>query len=198
MLRARLRRLKTPASCIEVSGILNASGGGGATLIPWLPQIMRYVRVKCFKCGTEFEKSVKEFNRSSRLGRKSFCSLSCASQHGNSQQYIDKVSKALKVREAWRYKSLADRLSAVPHEFECGFGGFIYDLFLPTVSTLVEFDEPGVHCGKRQRRNDHLKDLVARLFGYTVVHIPVESSEVIPHTALGLLLVHSERMNVKT
>ena len=66
MLRVRLRRLKTPASCIEVSGILNASGGGGAMVIPWLPQIMSYVRVKCFKCGTEFEKSVKEFKGTKR------------------------------------------------------------------------------------------------------------------------------------
>jgi hypothetical protein len=37
--------------------------------------------VICNHCGKEFEKSISEFNRSEKLGRKHYCSLSCSGHH---------------------------------------------------------------------------------------------------------------------
>ena len=39
---------------------------------------MKKQSVVCEKCGKTFDKVLKEINRSLKLGRKQFCSLSCA------------------------------------------------------------------------------------------------------------------------
>jgi len=39
---------------------------------------MNYVKCKCFNCGIDFEKTVSEYNRTVKRGKRHFCSLPCS------------------------------------------------------------------------------------------------------------------------
>ncbi len=133
---------------------------------------------------------------------KKYCSRSCASagsvtdarrnavRFGNIAN-LNSPAKMLKKRESWKYTQLESALSGVPHEFEYDFGGYVYDLFLPEFDILVEFDDK-YHCGK-QKITDHIKDVVAKLFGYSVVRVRVESASVIPASVLNFAYDHARQ-----
>ena len=44
---------------------------------------MKTVKVTCAECGDNFDKSVSEYNRTVRLGKKHFCGLSCSRTNAN-------------------------------------------------------------------------------------------------------------------
>ena len=44
---------------------------------------MKTVKVTCAECGDDFDKSVSEYNRTVRLGKKHFCGLSCSRTNAN-------------------------------------------------------------------------------------------------------------------
>ncbi len=147
----------------------------------------------CLYCGEPF------ISRGTKKLETRFCSRRCASAGSytystariESARYWGNKNKrnlstpqlTLKKREAWRYEALEELLKDVPHEFEYSFGGFVYDLLLDSTKTLVEFDDP-YHCGSKQLRADHVKDLVAQIFGYTVVRVKTEAGKAIPISAL--------------
>lgn len=44
---------------------------------------MRTTKVKCHTCGVKFRKRNADYNRTERLKKSHFCSLSCSASHGN-------------------------------------------------------------------------------------------------------------------
>ena len=60
---------------------------------------MNKVNVGCEWCGKDFEKTVSEFNRAERLGRKHFCSLNCSCSYRNSLP----AAKALRTKRNKEY-----------------------------------------------------------------------------------------------
>ena len=140
-----------------------------------------------------------------------FCSRSCASagsvndsrreaarkvalgSDGNFSKNWGNIAGLMKKRETWRYVDLEEALGAELHEFECEFGGFLYDLFLPHRRVVVEFDGT-YHTGPKQKRIDHIKDLVAKLFGYNVIRIKTEGNGVIPSSVLQSIEYECQRL----
>lgn len=61
----------------------------------------KIVPVICFRCGRVFNKSVAEFNRSTKLGRRHFCSRTCTgyANVGNLPIPTAESAKHLKGRE---------------------------------------------------------------------------------------------------
>lgn len=47
--------------------------------------VVNYMNVTCFKCGTPFEKRDGDYNRSEKLGRRHFCSMSCSVAVSNTE-----------------------------------------------------------------------------------------------------------------
>jgi hypothetical protein len=47
------------------------------------------MKVRCFWCNKEFEKSLKEYNRSEKIGRRHFCSRSCSGRQKNKEYPSD-------------------------------------------------------------------------------------------------------------
>ena len=52
---------------------------------------MKKQSVVCEKCGKTFDKVLKEINRSLKLGRKQFCSLSCAKKDISNLKHLSKI-----------------------------------------------------------------------------------------------------------
>ena len=47
--------------------------------------------ILCEQCGTTFEKLTKEVNRSIKLGRKQFCSISCSKKESSNLEHLNKI-----------------------------------------------------------------------------------------------------------
>ena len=58
---------------------------------------------------------------------------------------------------------------------------------------MVEFDGT-YHTGPKQKRIDHIKDLVAKLFGYNVIRIKTEGNGVIPSSVLQSIEYECQRL----
>lgn len=91
-------------------------------------------------------------------------------------------SETLKKREAWKYDEVAVAVGSRPHEFEYPLGGYVFDLALLDVRTLVEFDGPS-HRSEQAR--DAVKDAVAREHGFTLVRRHVRPSAVVEASAVA-------------
>lgn len=142
----------------------------------------------CPHCGKDFE---------SDTGAKAatYCSRSCASagsmtperraamRRGGQQTggTIEKMAAAMREREAWRYVHVKDALDAlgVRYQFEYPIEDVgIFDLALPGLMVLVEFDGPD-HDSEYQRERDEEKDRAAKQLGWRVERVPCEPGEVI-------------------
>ena len=125
---------------------------------------------ECPTCG-------KLFKSSTKAKAATFCSRSCASKGSvnearrNAGRYAAKknftnletaedrffnVVKMLRKREAPRYETLKKYFIEhdIKHEFEYPLAPYIYDLFLPSIYTIVEFDEP-YHKSKDEKKKDN-------------------------------------------
>lgn len=156
----------------------------------------------CPTCNLAFISSTKK--KSSR-----FCSTSCANkvprerrltpEGKEAQRQAGIANKAnlmsaadvLKSREAWKYTELERALIGVPHEFEFALGDYVFDLALPGLSILVEFDGK-YHTGK-QLSVDSAKDALAVSQGLSVVRIKTDDTKVIPSVVLNELLGNARR-----
>lgn len=147
----------------------------------------------CIDCGKIFE--IKPHG-----GRtQSFCSRLCANQvvrNRNTPAVIEAQRKAglesknllplhevLKRRESWKYVELKERLQGITHEFECEIGDYIFDLVLPDLMTIIEFDGPD-HKIEKQRIKDIAKDDLAASLGFKVLRKEVKRASVIPSSVL--------------
>ena len=92
---------------------------------------------------------------------------------------------ALRSREGWKYKSIRKLLEnyGLPYVFEMPLNRYIFDLALPSLQLLVEFDGK-YHACAAQAREDEEKGLVANKNGWAVVHIRVRQNAVIPAVTL--------------
>lgn len=52
---------------------------------------MKTISVTCNTCGNSFEKPLKEYNRSERIGRKHYCSISCSSKRPEQIQHLKNI-----------------------------------------------------------------------------------------------------------
>lgn len=155
------------------------------------------IQKACEYCGNTFDCHTPYTKR--------FCSRSCASAGSITEKRLEgnrkgglnckeghnayAIQKLLKVREAWRYKELSALLDSfnIEHEFEYVVGNkYIFDLYLPSINLLVEFDED-YHTGK-QLSADADKNEYALAEGYLVEHVRVETGQLIPGSILGTTL----------
>lgn len=155
------------------------------------------IQKACEHCGNTFDCATPYTKR--------FCSRSCASAGSITEKRLEgnrkgglnckeghdaySIQKLLRAREAWRYTQLTALLESfnIDHEFEYVVGNkYIFDLYLPSVNLLIEFDED-YHSGK-QLESDAVKSQFAVANGYTVDRIRVNTGEVIPGHILGSTL----------
>lgn len=140
---------------------------------------------KTCPCGTSFVTTTK--NKSP-----DHCSRSCTSRFSMSferreaqrlgglasRDNLWPASDILKKREAWKYVALQVVLTNRPHEFEYPLEGYVFDLALLDVRTLVEFDGP-YHKSPSQGATDAAKEAVAKKHGFVVVRRAVQPAVVI-------------------
>ena len=140
------------------------------------PEIVK----KCKFCGRSF---------TTKANRKegTFCSSSCASkgsitdvrrkaQRESGFRNIGNLlsaSETLKLREAWKYVELEERLHDIAHEFEYELDGCVFDLMLEDDNILVEFDGK-YHRLSSQIERDSEKDKIAKAAGFQVRRIIVK------------------------
>lgn len=157
---------------------------------------MRVVKV-CPACGGSF---------GALTGAKSptYCSRGCASR-GSVTEYrrararevggknlssdIEVLAASLRSREAWKYRDLREYLEArgEPFVFEFALGSFVFDLCLPRLKMLVEFDGDG-HSTPREQAADAKKAQSAELQGWRVVRRAVLVAHIIhPRVLYGLV-----------
>jgi very-short-patch-repair endonuclease len=133
----------------------------------------------CLYCGQEFRVV------DNRLPNR-FCSRSCASagsvtdyrrekasQIGKTSTNLISVDETLKRREAWKYEKIAEFLSKeqIIHEFEFFLDGYVFDLAIPCLGILIEFD--GIyHEWATQKEVDIKKERVAEAYGWRLFRIP--------------------------
>ncbi len=98
---------------------------------------------------------------------------------------LSSCAEVLKRREGWKYERLREVLKNRPHEFEYELEGYVFDLVLFDIHTLVEFDGP-YHAGK-QLEVDAEKERFAVARGFRVERRSVQPSSIIqPETIDGL------------
>lgn len=69
---------------------------------------MKTKKIKCENCCNDFEKLLKEFNRSEKLGRKHFCSRTCSAIYTNKNKSAEYwKEKYEKQRKSFDIKSLS-------------------------------------------------------------------------------------------
>jgi very-short-patch-repair endonuclease len=147
----------------------------------------------CPECG-------KEFVDDTRKQVKIFCSRGCASR-GSVTEYrrnkaretgrlsvekhgivgsIEGIALGLKKREHWKYVDVDEFLNSIgiEHEFEVAIENYVFDMSLPTMKMLVEFDSP-YHNIEKQIYDDDKKNSAAEKLGWKVIRIPVLSNVII-------------------
>ena len=156
------------------------------------------IQKACEYCGNTFDCHTPYTKR--------FCSRSCASAGSITEKRLEgnrkgglnckeghdayAIQKLLRVREQWRYSELSTLLESfnIEHEFEYVVDGkYIFDLYLPSINLLVEFDED-YHNSPKQQDVDKIKAECASSNGYQVKRISVESGSIIPGSILGSTL----------
>lgn len=149
----------------------------------------------CAYCGKEFVTSskAKEINVV-------HCSRACASANSmtdlrretarrvgkeaiakNTHPFLEKNHLGMRKREAYKNVLLRSFFEKhkIDHVFEHKIGKHIYDLFVPALKMVVEFDGPN-HQQSQQRKVDSIKNQVAMSAGLSIFRISVGSKEVIP------------------
>lgn len=161
------------------------------------------VKKVCPVCG-------KEFTTSTAVKKdKTFCSRGCASK-GSVTEYrrnkarlvgialakkypldIHALKRFMESREGHKYANLKEYFESklVPYEFEFILENKLFDLALPSINTLVEFDgaEHRCHSGECYE-NDIIKNQLAEKHNWKLVRIPVQSNKVIPVECIKSLL----------
>jgi len=148
----------------------------------------RLVEKACPCCG-------KTFTTSTRRRSATFCSRSCASRSSvtpgrregarkgglRASGNLCSPEETLRKREAWKYENLRQELSrrGVDHTFEYRLGDFVYDLFLHSHKTLVEFDGND-HLYPSAGEKDTGKSMYAVGRGFRVVRVQVQSRAAVP------------------
>tara|TARA_R110000822_G_C15118878_1_gene473770 strand:+ start:135 stop:671 length:537 start_codon:yes stop_codon:yes gene_type:complete len=81
---------------------------------------MSKVKLKCPVCNTEFERAKKEFNRSQKVGRKSYCSRNCTgiANKPNLGEYLGKGINP----ELWGKKWTEDQFTPFRYFLKCAKG----------------------------------------------------------------------------
>lgn len=155
------------------------------------------IEKRCPYCNNKFK---------TMTGSKSatFCSRSCASAGSVNEarrqaakktglQHRDNlsISKGLKNREAWKYVKLKKFLEFqdVDYEFEYDVGEYIFDLCLPDMMILIEFDGE-YHRGKFAMMRDRDKDTEANELGWNVIRVKVKSNTIIETEVLYKIFKH--------
>jgi very-short-patch-repair endonuclease len=144
----------------------------------------------CLGCGLFFQP------RRFKKVITSFCSGSCASKNSvtdyrrlkasesgkNNQSNLLKTHETLKLREAWKYEKLKKVLDAnkIEHEFEFGLGNYVFDLYIPKINLLIEFDAK-YHNSDKQREIDQQKTNTAKKKGFKVARMRTGSNVEIPY-----------------
>jgi very-short-patch-repair endonuclease len=150
----------------------------------------------------------KTFSTMSGHNSATYCSKSCASSASvtdlrresarkmgkingklNLVSSIEVIALGLKTREAWKYKDLKEYLEAhkVSFEFEYVVGAYIFDLALPDIKTIIEFDGHE-HNGLQQIEKDKKRDEFAISNGWIVKRIEVSPRTVIhPRVLYGII-----------
>lgn len=131
-----------------------------------------------------------------------FCSRSCANSRPHSQETIEKIrqrsktinhssdnnfgiditANSLRSREWWKYSELNRYLTShqIEHWFEFPLQDYIYDLYIPLISLLVEFDGP-CHKIKEQQWIDKLKTNLATQYCCKLIRLEDTGSSIDPH-----------------
>lgn len=99
---------------------------------------MNTITVKCDFCGKLFNKTVKEYNRNQKLGRRHFCSRSCSakSKKGTDFKYIIRNSK----RRCKEFNITSDYLQELWDKQQgiCPYTGL--NLVIPTYQNVNSID----------------------------------------------------------
>lgn len=105
----------------------------------------------------------------------------CCKEHRTSVQNMVKHKKDLLAKEGPRYTQLANLLKAkgIAFEFEYIFEYFIFDLCLPKLKILVEFQGSG-HLRADLQKRDYKKAWLASAAGWTVLWMPLDPGAKIP------------------
>ena len=106
------------------------------------------------------------------------------------QEVLKDARNCLLKREGYRYKDAEQYLidHNIPYEFEYIIEDRIFDLYLPSINTIVEFDEP-CHTGVESDAIDLLKDEIAKNHGMKIVRIRIQTKEIISTTLIESLFV---------
>ena len=149
----------------------------------------------------------REFQSSTRRRAATFCSRGCASRGSVTDYRREKAKQvgrknahamntpesravALRAREFWKYAALHDYLEreGIPHIFEFPLGNAVFDMALPSLRLLVEFDGK-YHQDPGQRERDAAKSRIVEVVGWRLVRAQVETNAVIPPSALREVLL---------
>lgn len=133
----------------------------------------------------------KEFPATTGRDATYYCSRACANRREHSPETLAKLSIAgkasrnhkhnfgldttalgLRNREWHKYCLLDTKLTelGIEHYFEFALVDYIYDLFIPLIYTMFEFDG-SYHNTFREKDNDRLKDLLAQQHCCKIVRI---------------------------
>lgn len=143
----------------------------------------------CPQCGKQFQTSANY--------EVTYCSRSCASkasvtdyrrlrmsEGGKKSQKLrpataEVMSRSMKIREMHRYSLIDSFLNdlSIDHEFEFELEGRIFDLAIPAMMYMFEFDGPN-HKYRDEYDNDRLKDTIAKSNGWTLVRIRYDDSSI--------------------
>jgi very-short-patch-repair endonuclease len=158
--------------------------------------LVKEITQTCPQCNKEFLTFTGKAN-------KTHCSRQCASlssvsdlrreaaraagkRNGSGRNFtLENTAKGLRNREGYKYAELAEYLQAkqIERQFETPVAGYVFDLSLPSLMTLVEFDGPE-HRDPRTVKADIAKAAAATKEGWKVVRVPVDRNAVIHPRAL--------------
>lgn len=160
----------------------------------------KYVDKICPICDTPFKATIGRHEAT-------FCSRSCASagsvtalrressrlagKNNWKCRTLQVISKGLRNREWWKYVDIDLKLKTLNlcYEFEYALPNthYIFDLAVHSNKNLFEFDG-SEHRSTKQKEVDIVRDMEAKLQGWEVYHIDVESNTVIdPDKVIKLL-----------
>lgn len=157
------------------------------------------VDVTCAACSTVFQRDQRLVLKNKINGRDNVCNSSCGSKLINiknphiAENFFKGLDAARKKPEywhsclypinRWKYVNLEEYLQQkhIKYKFEYALispkRAFVYDLYLPHLKLLIEFDEPH-HDFNSNMESDAVKDAYGRSCGYEVQRIKVKKKTV--------------------
>lgn len=168
-----------------------------------------YIERKCIVCGKLFKTSYLEGYTGNNEWVKNgtmYCSRGCASKgsvteyrrnkaretadnnfHRSQEDLIQDARNLNYQRDKWKYSDIETYLNekGIKFEFEYILENKIFDLCIPELNLLIEFDGPD---HKYDIENDILKNAIARSNGYTLHRIDCKPNQIINASVISNLI----------